>query len=268
MTTDPVLGVAVRAAQRAASVIVDAARDLQRLPTFSKDHGVIATGAQADAEDAVIATIRAAFPGHAILGEASGNIAGARAGGGHRWLIHPIDGTANFVHGYPYYAVSLALAFGNDITHAVVLDPVHDQCFTASRGNGAHCNGTPLSVSACTALSDALLGSTFPPPEDPALAVYLPILRALAASGGGVRQAGACALDLAHLAAGRLDGFWAVGRNGWDIAAGALLVQEAGGRVGDFAGGNDFLHADAVIAAAPGVFNPLRDAISQAERSS
>ncbi|MEO8344725.1 MAG: inositol monophosphatase family protein [Betaproteobacteria bacterium] len=264
---DQVLAVAVRAARSAASVIVDAARDLVRLPTFSKDHGEIVSTADVEAEDAIVATIRAAFPGHAILGEESGHIAGARDGEGYKWIVDPIDGTVNFVHGFPYYAVSIALVRGNDITHAVVYDPVHDECFTAIKGKGAQRNGTPLRVSACTDISQALIGTVFPPRENPKLAAYLPTFNHLVGRCAGVRRAGSCALDMAHLAAGRLDGFWVMSLKSWDVAAGALLVQEAGGRVGDFGGGTDFLRTNEVIAAAPGLFNPLREAIATAGAS-
>jgi len=258
---DPVLAVAVRAARSAASVIADAARDLVRLPTFSKSHGEIVSTADVEAEDAIVATLRAAFPGHAILGEESGHIAGARDGSGYKWIVDPIDGTVNFVHGFPYYAVSIALVHGTETTHAVVYDPVHNECFTAVKGKGAQRNGAPMRVSACTDLSQALLGTVIPTREDPNLAAYLPVFNHLAASCGGLRRAGSHSLDLAHLAAGRLDGFWVMSLKSWDVAAGALLVREAGGRVGDFAGGTDFQRSNEVIAAAPGLFNSLREAI-------
>ena len=264
---DPVLAVAVRAAQRAASIVSDSARDLKRLPIYSREHRDVVSAADADAEDAIVATIRAAFPDHAILGEESGHIAGAREGSGFKWIVDPIDGSANFIHGFPYYAISIALAHGAEITHAVVLDPVHNECFIAARGKGARLDGVPLGVSACTALADALVATVIPEREHPRLAEYLPIFNALAGECGGLRRAGACSLDLAHLAAGRLDGFWVTSLEGWDVAAGALLVREAGGRVGDFAGGTDFLRSNEVIAAAPGVFNPLREAITASRRS-
>jgi len=266
MTTshDPVLSVAVRAAQAAASVIADAALDLKRLPTFSKQHGDIVSSADMEAEDAIVATLRAAFPDHAILGEESGHIEGARDGGGYKWIVDPIDGSVNFIHGFPYYAISIALARGTEITHAVVMDPVHNEVFTAAKGKGAYCNGTPLRVSTCLDLDRALVGTVFPTRESPRLPAYLPIFNALIGQCAGIRRAGACALDLAYLAAGRLDGFWVMSLQPWDVAAGALLVKEAGGRVGDFAGGTDFLRTNEVIAATPGVFNPLREAIALA----
>jgi myo-inositol-1(or 4)-monophosphatase len=143
--------------------VIDAARDLKRLPTFSKEQGGIVSAADMEAEDAIIATIRGAFPEHAILGEESGHIDGAREGGGYKWIVDPIDGTDNFIHGFPYYAVSVALAHGTEITHAVVLDPVHDNLFTAVKGKGAFHNGTQIHVSACLNLSDALVARSFRP---------------------------------------------------------------------------------------------------------
>jgi myo-inositol-1(or 4)-monophosphatase len=264
MTNDPVLAVAVRAARRAASVVIDAARDLKRLPTFSKEHGDIATAADGEAENAIIATITAAFPDHAILGEEHGDVKGARADSPYKWIVDPLDGTVNFVHGFPYYGISVALVHGAEITHAAILDPVHDELFTAVKGKGAQLNGAPIRVSACTRLEDALVGTVFPTRKSPRLPAYLPILTTLIGRCGGVRRAGAAALDLAYLAAGRLDGFWVMSLKSWDVAAGALIVKEAGGRVGDFAGGTEFLRTHEVIAAAPGLFNPLREAIAAA----
>jgi myo-inositol-1(or 4)-monophosphatase len=260
-SSDQVLAVAVRAARRAASVIVDASRDLRRLPTFSKEHGDIVSAADTEAEGAIAATIGAAFPEHAVLSEESGEIRKGSEDTPFRWVVDPIDGSLNFVHGFPYYAISVALAKNDDITHAVVLDPVHDELFTAVKGKGAQRNGAQIHVSACTRLADALVGTVFPTRRSPKLPGYLPVFNVLAGQCAGLRRAGACALDLAHLAAGRLDGFWVMSLKAWDVAAGSLLVSEAGGRVGDFAGGGEFLRTNEVIAAAPGLFNPLREAI-------
>lgn len=260
---DPVLAVAVRAARRAAAVLDDASRDLRRLPTYSKEHGDIASAADAEAEQAIIATISAAYPDHGILGEESGEKI-VKPNAACRWIVDPLDGSMNFIHGYPYYAVSIALSQENSLTHAVVLDPRRDELFTAIRGKGAQLNGTPLRTSACTRMSDALIGTVLPTRKSPRLPRYLPIFNALAARCT-LRRAGACALDMAYVACARLDGFFVLSLNAWDVAAGALLVNEAGGRVGDFAGGNDYLRTNEVIAAAPGVFNPLREAIAAAD---
>jgi len=260
-TTDSILAVAVRAARRAASVITDATRDLRRLPAFSKEQRDIAINAESEAENAVIATIAAAFPEHGIVSGGNGELRSGKAESPLRWIVHSIDGTLNLVHGFPYYAVSIALANGNDVTHAVVLDPAHDELFTAIKGRGAQRNGAPLSASACTRLADALVATVFPTRRSPLLPPYLPVLNRLMAQCAGIRRAGACSLDLAHLAAGRFDGFWVTSLRAWDVASGSLLVTEAGGRVGDFAGGPDYLRTNEVIASAPGLFNPLREAI-------
>lgn len=259
---DPALAVAVRAARRAAAVIVDAARDLKRLPTYSKEHGEIVNAANSEAGQAIVATISAAFPEHGIL-------AGAHTGTGtnrdapHRWIVDPLDGTMNFVHGFPYFAVSIALAHGNQVTHAVVLDPVHDELFTASQGRGAQLNNAPIHTSGSTRMQDALIGTVIPPRKSSRLPRYLPIFNALALRCT-LRRAGSAALDLAYVAAGRLDGMFLLTVDATDVAAGALLVTEAGGRVGDFAGSPDFMRNSDVIAAAPGIFNPLREAIASA----
>jgi myo-inositol-1(or 4)-monophosphatase len=258
-SSDPILAVAVRAARRAASVVVDASRDLKRLPSFSHEHADIVASATSDAHGAIRASLSAAYPDHAIVGDEKP--ADAPRDSPFRWFVEAIDGTANFVHGFPYYAVSIALANNRDLTHAVVLDPVRDELFTAVHGKGAQLNGAPVRISACTRLEDALVGTTFPSRKSPRLAAYVPVLNALMARCGGVRRGGSAALDLAYLAAGRLDAFFVLGQQPRDLAAGALIVKEAGGRVGDLTGGDDFLRGSEVIAAAPGVFNPLREAI-------
>jgi myo-inositol-1(or 4)-monophosphatase len=260
--SDPSLAVAVRAARNAAAVIEDAARDLIRLPSSSKEHRDIAVAASSEAADAITTTLATAFPDHAILGPEAGP-----KRDGHstwRWIVDSLDGTANFLHGYPYYAISIALSHGSELTHAVVLDPIRDELFTAIKGRGALLNGVALRVSGCTTLDDALVGTVFPGRASPRLPDYLPIFNALLGRCAGIRRAGACALDLAYVAAGRLDAFWVMSLQTWDVAAGALLVSEAGGRVGDFAGGSDCLRRAEVIAAAPGVFNAMREAIGTA----
>jgi len=273
MTNDPVLAVAIRAAHRAASVIVDAARDLKRRPSHAKGHGDLASQAETEAENAIIATLRAAFPEHAIVGEESRQVVSqiadgaGRGGSKFKWIVDPIDGLANFLHGYPHYAVSIALTQGDEVTHAVVFDPIHDELFTAIKGKGAAQNGTPIRTSTCVRLDDALVGTVFPSRSSSKLPAYLRVFSALVAQCGGIRRAGACALDLAYVAGGRLDGFWVTSLNSWDVLAGMLIVNEAGGRVGDFAGGKDFLRTNEVIAAAPGVFNLLRESIAAAAPS-
>jgi myo-inositol-1(or 4)-monophosphatase len=262
---DPLLAVAIRAARRAAAVLEDAARDLKRLPAHARSRAELASAADVDAENAVIATLRSAFPDHAVVGEESGELMGgatAARPGSCKWFVDPVDGSVNFAHGYPYYAISLALAQGARITHAIVLDPVREELFAAIAGRGATLNGSPLHVSACTALEEALVGTVFPMRDSPKLPGYLAVFNRVLPRCRGVRRAGACALDLCFVAAGRLDGFFVLGAKSWDVAAGALIVEEAGGRIGDLAGGGDFLRTNELIAASPGVFAALRDAVA------
>ncbi len=268
MHRDPILAVAIHAARRAAAVLVDVSRDLKRRPSHAKVHADVVGNADTEAENAMIATLRAAFPEHAIVGKAAGEIVSQITGGNRagkntlKWIVDPLDGTVNFRHGYPCYAVSIALTHGNEVTHAVILDPAHDELFVAIKGKGAQLNGTPIRTSTCVRLEDALVGTVIPTQGSARLATYLPVLNAMIPKCAGIRRAGTCALDLAYVAAGRLDGFWEIGLNPWNVAAGALLVVEAGGRVGDFAGGLEFMRTKDVIAAAPGVFSLLRDAIA------
>jgi myo-inositol-1(or 4)-monophosphatase len=259
---DSMIAVAARAARTAGSIVLDAGRDLRRLPAFSKEHAQVVSAAEMEAEDAIVAAIRGAFPEHAILGKESAHIEGAREGGGYRWLVDPIDGAANFVHGYPGYAVSIALVHGAEITHAVVMDPVRDELFQAAKAAGATCNAATLHVSACPRIGDALVGTVPPARDDPRLRAYAPSLATLMSTCAGVRIAGSSALALAHVAAGRLDAFWMASLRPWDIAAGALLVKEAGGRIGDLAGGMQYLRTSEVIAASPGVFNAVRETVA------
>jgi len=260
---DAMLAVAVRAARTAGSIVVDASRDLRRLPAFSKEHARVVSAADMEAEDAIVAAIRSAFPEHAILGKESAHIEGAREGSGYRWLVDPIDGAANFVHGYPGYAVSIALVRGAEITHAVVFDPVRDELFHAAKAAGATCGSATVHVSACARLTDALVGTVSPTSDDTRLATYVPSLTALMSRCAGIRMPGSSALALAHVAAGRLDGFWMATLRPWDIAAGALLVKEAGGRIGDLACGSQYLRTSEVIAASPGVFNAIRETVAE-----
>jgi myo-inositol-1(or 4)-monophosphatase len=263
--SDAFLEVALRAARRAGSLVIDAARDLQRLPSHVKSVDLVAE-TDGEAEDAIVATLRGAFADHAILGEESGHIPGAREGAGWKWIVDPIDGVDNFAHGLASYAVSIALAKGARVTHAVVLDPVRDEAFTAIAGHGAHCNGRPIHISACPDLGDALIATTLPRRTNALLPSHLRLVAAVTPRFAGLRASGAPALDLAHVAAGRLDGFFTTSIPGWDLAAGALLVSEAGGRVGDFTGVADFLRTTDVMATTPMLFHGLREAIAAARR--
>jgi len=206
-----------------------------------------------EAERAIVDTLLAAFPDHAILAE-EGTAKGANADAENVWIIDPLDGTTNFLHGFPQYCVSVALSHRGLVTQGVVYDPVRNDLFTASRGRGAFLNDRRIRVSKRQHLRDCLVGTGFPFRDGSYLDTYMKMMKVMTEQTAGLRRPGAAALDLAYVAAGFYDGFWEVGLNAWDVAAGSLLIQEAGGLIGDLAGEGDFLHGGQVIAATPKIF--------------
>ena len=254
----PMLNVAVKAARRAGAIINRAAFDGTALAVRSKQVNDFVTQVDQAAESAIIDIVRRAYPAHAILAEESGASASASD---YRWVIDPLDGTTNFIHGFPQYCVSIAVQHRGVTSHAVVYDPARNELFTASRGGGAFLNDRRIRVTRCPRLKEALVGTGFPFKELQHLDRYVRQLRTLMTSSAGVRRAGAAALDLAYVAAGRLDAFWEMGLSPWDMAAGALLIQEAGGLVGDFAGEPGYLESGDIVAGAPKVFAQLLTAL-------
>ncbi|MBR0565201.1 inositol monophosphatase [Azoarcus sp. L1K30] len=250
----PTLNIAVKAARRAATVINRASTQLELLTVESKSPNDFVTEVDRAAEKAIIEVLREAYPGHGILAEESGE-SGAESE--FVWIIDPLDGTTNFIHGFPQYAISIALAKNGVPEHCVVYNPINNELFTASRGGGAFLNDRRIRVSRRTRLSDALLGTGFPYREFGNIDAYLAMFRELTQKAAGIRRPGAAALDLAYVAAGRLDGFWEIGLAPWDMAAGVLLVQEAGGLVSDFAGEGNFMTTGNVVAGTPKVFGQL-----------
>ena len=255
----PMLNIAVKAARRAGSIINRAALEGGALEVKAKNKNDFVTQVDKAAEQAIIGVIHTAYPDHSILAEESGDTPGARAE--YRWVIDPLDGTTNYIHGFPQYCVSVALEHRGVPTHGVVYDPGKNELFTASRGRGAFLDDRRMRVSKCTRLQDALVGTGFPYKEVSRLDLYMRQLRTMMTSSAGVRRAGAAALDLAYVAAGRLDAFWEMGLSRWDMAAGALLIQEAGGMVADLQGGADFLDRGEVAAATPKVLPELLAAL-------
>ena len=255
----PMLNIAVKAARRAGSIINRAALDRTQLEIRAKRANDFVTQVDKAAEDAIIDIVRKAYPAHAILAEESGESPSASAD--YRWVIDPLDGTTNFIHGFPQYCVSIAVQHRGVTSHAVVYDPARNELYTASRGHGAFLNDRRMRVTRCQRLRDALVGTGFPFKELSRLDLYTRQLRTLITSTAGVRRAGAAALDLAYVAAGRLDAFWEMGLSPWDMAAGALLIQEAGGLVGDFAGEPRYLASGDIAAGAPKVFAQLLTAL-------
>ena len=248
---------AVRAARRAGSVINRASLDGADLQVRAKQVNDFVTQVDRQAEQAVIETIRKAYPEHAFLAEESGASGEAE----YQWIIDPLDGTTNFIHGFPQYAVSVALRHRGALAHAVVYDPLRNELFTASKGRGAFLNDRRIRVSRCAKLPEALVGTGFPFKEMKRVELYLRQLRTLMASTSGIRRAGAAALDLAYVACGRLDAFWEMGLSPWDMAAGALLVQEAGGLVAGLRGEQDYMESGDICAATPKIFPALIQAM-------
>jgi myo-inositol-1(or 4)-monophosphatase len=255
---DPAVNIAVKAARRAASVINQAANQLDLLNVETKAPNDFVTEVDRAAEAAIVGILREAFPEHGILAEESGR-SGPTEGRGaeYVWIIDPLDGTTNFIHGFPQYAISIALTRKGVPEHAVIFDPVANELFTASRGRGAYMDDRRLRVSRRTRLADALLGTGFPFRQFDHIDAYLAMFRELTQKTAGLRRPGAAALDLAYVASGRLDGFWEIGLAPWDMAAGVLLIQEAGGFVADFEGEDDYLTTGNLVAGTPKVFTEL-----------
>ncbi len=253
----PMLNIALRAARKAGEIIARASEQTERLKIETKGTNDFVTDIDRAAEREIVYHIRKAYPDHAILGEESGQ--SDNPDSDYQWVIDPLDGTTNFIRGIPHYAVSIACLYKGVIEHAVVLDPIRREEFTASRGRGAQLNGRRIRVSQMTSMEGALFGTGIPYKNrnDELMPEFMGSLAAVASQTAGIRRAGAAALDLAYVAAGRLDGFWEVSLNRWDIAAGILLIKEAGGLVSDFQGGNKHFETGNIVAANPKVLKPL-----------
>ncbi len=250
----PTLNIAVKAARRAATVINRASTQLDLLTVHAKSPNDFVTEVDRAAEQAIIEVLHDAYPGHGILAEESGE-SGPESE--FNWIIDPLDGTTNFIHGFPQYAISIAQTKNGVLEHAVVYDPIANELFTASRGSGAFLNDRRIRVSRRTRLNDALLGTGFPFRQFDNVDAYLAMFKELTQKTAGIRRPGAAALDLAYVAAGRLDGFWEMGLSPWDMAAGVLLIQEAGGLVSDLSGEANFLTTGNVVAGTPKIFGQL-----------
>ena len=249
----PMLSTAVKAARRAGSIINRGARDLDRLTVTTKGPKDFVSEVDRAAEAAIVETLLKTYPDHAILAE-EGTAKGANTDAEFLWIIDPLDGTTNFLHGLPQYCVSIALQHKEQITQGVIYDPVHNDLFTATRGRGAFLNDHRMRVSRRQHLKDCLIGTGFPFRDGSDLEAYVAMMRSMMAATAGLRRPGAAALDLAYVAAGYYDGFWEIGLNPWDVAAGSLLITEAGGLVGDLDGESQYLYGAQVIAANPRVF--------------
>ena len=252
----PTLTIAIKAARRAATIINRASLDVDILQVQSKSPNDFVTEVDRAAEAAIIEVLREAYPEHGILAEESGETAGT-GGSDCQWIIDPLDGTTNFIHGFPQYAISIALARRGVVEQAVVFDPNRNELFTATKGSGAFLNDRRIRVSKRIRLNEALVGTGFPYRQFDHVDSYLAMFRELTQKTAGLRRPGAASLDLAYVACGRLDAFWEMGLAPWDMAAGALLITEAGGLASDFAGEAAYLSSGNVVAGSPKIFGQL-----------
>jgi myo-inositol-1(or 4)-monophosphatase len=249
----PMLNTAVKAARRAGTIINRASNDLDSLTVRSKQDNDFVSEVDQAAEQAIIDVLLSAYPKHAILAEESGQSGDSE----FQWIIDPLDGTTNFLHGFPQYAISIALLVKGQLDQAVVYDPSRNELFTASKGAGAFLNDRRIRVSKRTKLAESLIGTGFPYRDFSHLDAYTGMFRDLVQKCSGLRRPGSAALDLAWVASGRIDGFFEIGLNPWDIAAGCLLIKEAGGLVSDFTGEDGYLKSGHVVAGSPKVFGQL-----------
>ncbi|MGA9469851.1 MAG: inositol monophosphatase family protein [Candidatus Macondimonas sp.] len=250
----PLLTIAVRAARRAGDVIIRASNQRDSLTIDTKQRNDFVTEVDRQAEQEIIQIIHKAYPDHAILGEEGGQIGDNEV----TWIVDPLDGTTNFIHGLPHYAVSIGIEVRGRLEHGVIHDPVRGEIYTASRGVGAFLNDRRIRVTPARSLEGTLIGTGLPFRDFTHAPAYYGMLQAIASKAAGIRRAGSAALDLAYVASGRLDGYWELGLKPWDIAAGVVLVQEAGGIVGNLSGEPDgFMDSGNLVCGNPRLFAAL-----------
>ena len=254
---EPMLTIALKAAQKAGVLLERGFERLDLVKVEQKGTNDFVSEVDRNSEKEIIYHLSKAYPEHKFLGEESGVTGNPESD--HEWIIDPLDGTTNFLHGIPHFAVSIACLYKGQLEHAVVYDPVKREEFTASRGRGAMLNGRRLRVSDRRSFDGALIGTGIPFNGFALEHIdeYTNCFKEIAGVSAGIRRPGSAALDLAYVAAARYDGFWEMSLKPWDTAAGLLLVKEAGGLISDFRGGNQFLQSGNVVCAAPKLFKPL-----------
>jgi myo-inositol-1(or 4)-monophosphatase len=260
-TLHPMLNVAIKAARAAGSIINRAALDIESVRVAEKKANDFVTEVDQASEEAIIQTLLGAYPDHGILAEESGQEHGNKQSD-FIWIIDPLDGTTNFIHGFPYYCVSIALQYRGKIEQAVVYDPTRNDLFSATKGRGSFMNDRRMRVSKRTQLKDCLLGTGFPFRQGDDLQTYLQLMGEMTKKTAALRRPGAAALDLAYVAAGFSDGFFESGLQPWDTAAGSLLITEAGGLVGNYSGEANFLHEKECMAASPKIYAQMAHILS------
>lgn len=260
---EPMVNIALRTARKAGDMIVHASRRVDQLNIDTKGRNDYVTEVDEAVEKEIIYHLRKAYPDHSILGEEFGVTEGANSD--YQWIIDPLDGTTNFIHGIPHYAVSIGCTYKGKLEHAVIVDPVRNEEFTASRGRGAYLNGNRIRISGRPGFEGAIIGTGIPfsSPSIDEMTPYLQCLHELAGKSAGIRRAGVASLDLAYLAAGRFDAFWEMYLKPWDLAAGILLIKEAGGLISDFQGGNSYLDKGHIVAATPKLFKPVLQTVQK-----
>ena len=256
----PMLNIAIRAAHHAGDFIIRKINKLPDLKVEVKAQNDYVSEVDRQAESKIIEELLKAFPGHGVVAEESGTIEGKDE---YRWIIDPLDGTTNFLHGFPHYAVSIACEHRGRLAHGVIYDPIKQELFAASRGDGATLNNRRIRVGKLASLDSALIATGLPFRNPEQVEDYMKLFTKFFASVGDIRRAGSAALDLAYVAAGRLDGYWEAGLSSWDLAAGALIVREAGGLVTDYAGDEHFLEKGQIVAANPRVTAQMLHIIQQ-----
>ena len=257
------LNTAIRAARNAGDIITRYVDRIDSLKIGTKQHNDFVSEVDQLAEQEIINSLKKAYPDHAILAEESGSHNVKEGDNRPTWIIDPLDGTTNFLHGFPQFAVSIAMKQANQLQIGVIYDPMRQELFTAIRGGGARLNDRRIRMNPNTKLEGSLIGTGFPYYRYDYLDQYMEILKEVITKTAGVRRPGSAALDLAYTAAGRFDGFWEFNLQAWDIAAGALMVQEAGGIVSDFNNAQDFLTSGNIVCGSPHVHQELIDIIQQ-----
>jgi myo-inositol-1(or 4)-monophosphatase len=256
----PMLNTAVKAARKAGSIITRASYDIDKLNIQSKSQNDFVSEVDHAAEHAILSVLTEAYPTHGFIAEESGE---KNAEAEFVWVIDPLDGTTNFLHGFPQYCISIGLLHKGVPNQAVVFDPNRNELFTATKGVGAYLNDRRIRVTKTAHLDEALMGTGFPFKEVGGIDEYLRMFKNMTLSCSGIRRPGAAALDLAWVAAGRLDGFWEIGLSPWDMAAGVLLIREAGGLVGDLAGEEKFMDSGRIVASNGKLFAAILKVLHQ-----
>jgi len=255
----PMLNIAVKAARRAGAIINRASQDIGTLTIKSKNYNDFVSEVDVAAERVIIDTLKDAYPNHGFLGEESGS---SENQSDFIWIIDPLDGTTNFLHNFPQYCVSIALQQKGEITQAVIYEPNRNDLYTATKGRGAFLNDKRIRVSKCDKLQQSLIGTGFPFRDFKHLDTYLAMFKSMLQKTSGIRRPGSAALDLAYVANGSLDAFWEIGLSSWDIAAGALLVQEAGGIISNLNGKEGWLESGNILAASPKIYDAMVETLA------